>query len=336
MTKDRRYTIAIVFYKAMRLLMQLLSRLLFLAILLFLFSALPARWQYADQAAFIPQLLAYLQACVTFVHTEFPLQLYHRDMSVPMIIIALFLLKEFIIDNYSYNLANRIDTAYLKRDLNVFKKKIASETDVASLGHLEDSIHAMSLKDKADRQELLRVFAETRKKLESMSSILSFLSLDVVASTAMKKGEDKPSIELSFSAYKKLVMQHVHTTALKSAWTPDGVMICFKELDAAVMAAKNILLALPEFNAKENFMATSFHVRCGVNMGKVYDDDSVPMEEMSDRVIDIAGHMQKYAQADSIYLSEACFSALHADAAKGFEKIAETVDDCQVYCWKAA
>jgi hypothetical protein len=38
---------------------------------------------------------------------------------------------------------------------------------------------------------------------------------------------------------------------------------------------------------------TDFSVRCGVNAGFVYFDETTPLE--ADRVIDVAGHMQKYA-----------------------------------------
>ena len=57
------------------------------------------------------------------------------------------------------------------------------------------------------------------------------------------------------------------------------------------------------------------------------------MEEMSDRVIDITGHMQKYAPADSIFISA---EALGDRAVEfKFAPVEKVVDGCKVFCWKA-
>ena len=51
-------------------------------------------------------------------------------------------------------------------------------------------------------------------------------------------------------------------------------------------------------------MKRDFAVRCGVNAGFVYFDDSVPLEQISDRTIDIAGHMQKHAPPNKILIAK--------------------------------
>jgi hypothetical protein len=43
-----------------------------------------------------------------------------------------------------------------------------------------------------------------------------------------------------------------------------------------------------------------FAVRCGVNAGLVYFDDSPPLKTISDRVIDVAEHMQKNAEPNTV------------------------------------
>jgi hypothetical protein len=50
-------------------------------------------------------------------------------------------------------------------------------------------------------------------------------------------------------------------------------------------------------------MRTPFRIRCGVNAGRVQFDASMRMEEMSDNVIDVAGHMQKHADPDTIFVA---------------------------------
>jgi len=52
-------------------------------------------------------------------------------------------------------------------------------------------------------------------------------------------------------------------------------------------------------------MRADFKVRIGINSGQVLFDERVPMGEMSSRVIDIAGHMQKYAEVNTIYINDA-------------------------------
>ena len=51
--------------------------------------------------------------------------------------------------------------------------------------------------------------------------------------------------------------------------------------------------------------------RCGVNAGYVHFDEATPMEAMSDRVIDIAGHMQKYAEPNTVAVARKLSAILH-------------------------
>jgi len=167
----------------------------------------------------------------------------------------------------------------------------------ALIAPLRSKIESLETSNKTDREELLKLFAETKKKLDSMGRDLAFLSIDVCGSTEMKLGEEKAVIEHDFREYKHFVESKLKAHgSLKSAWTPDGVMSCFATVDAAVQqAAREIIDGLAAFNKNVKTMKKDFIVRCGINAGYVYFDDSLPMEEMSDRVIDVAGHMQKHA-----------------------------------------
>jgi hypothetical protein len=79
-------------------------------------------------------------------------------------------------------------------------------------------------------------------------------------------------------------------------------------------------------------MKTPFAVRCGVNSGFVYLDDNMPLEQVSDRVIDIAGHMQKYAEPNTVAVAKSIVKPI-ADVA-GFEPTDKVVDGHEVYSWK--
>ena len=184
------------------------------------------------------------------------------------------------------------------------------------------------------REELLELMAQAKKQLELQKRRLSFLSIDVVDSTGMKMGEDPAIATRDFKHYRKLVEKAIaDNSGLKAAWTPDGVMICFPTAEAAVGAAKQVIKDLEHFNKKVKAMRRDFKVRCGVNSGEVLFDDTVPMEEMSDRSIDIAGHMQKYADANAIFAGKHVIDEMRA--APEFAPASKEVDGCEVYAWRA-
>jgi len=165
-----------------------------------------------------------------------------------------------------------------------------------------------------------------------MGRDLAFLAIDIVDSTGMKQGEEKAIIEHDFKEYKRFV-ERAFTTygCLKSAWTPDGVMCCFVSVDAATKAAREVINGLEEFNKSVKIMKRDFTVRCGVNSGFVYFDESMPLEEISDRVIDIAGHMQKNAKPNSVCVAKPAIEPLHDRI--GFEPAGRVVDGYEVYEW---
>jgi hypothetical protein len=78
-------------------------------------------------------------------------------------------------------------------------------------------------------------------------------------------------------------------------------------------------------------LKTDFAVRSGVNTGEVVFPEDKAMEEISDRVIDIAGHMQKYANVDSLWIGKPALDDLSSD--QGFEPMEREVDGLEVYEW---
>jgi hypothetical protein len=183
------------------------------------------------------------------------------------------------------------------------------------------------------RNELLKIYADAKKTLEDHKQELAFLSIDVVDSTGMKVGEETVMAELDFSQYKGFVVAIINKNkALKSTWTPDGVMICFENVKDTVKAAQEIIIGLKEFNQKIKVIKRDFRIRAGINSGVVYSDATTPMEEMTDRVIDIAGHMQKYGCVDGISISKHAIEPLLEEF--DFVDASRLVDDCPVYEWK--
>ncbi len=197
------------------------------------------------------------------------------------------------------------------------------------------AVSAAAAPEAASRREhLLELYAQTKKSLEEQKKNLSFLAVDVVNSTGMKLGEDSALAERDFRQYKKLVERVIAAhKGLKAAWTPDGVMICFASVQNAVQAAQDLIRNLDHFNRQVKTIKADFKIRCGINAGNVLFDDTVPMEEMTDRNIDIAGHMQKYAEANTIYIGAHAIEGIRSQF--GFRPVQKQVDGHDVYEWRA-
>jgi class 3 adenylate cyclase len=183
------------------------------------------------------------------------------------------------------------------------------------------------------REQLLKRYREIEGKLKAAKrKRCSFLSIDIVGSTQMKVGERETEISATFQAYeemlKKIFKQY---GAWKEAWTPDGVMICFLQADLAVAAGIRVLQRLKKFNEHDNKLRTPFRIRCGVNEGEVQIFEDSKLEKVADRVIDVAGHMQKEGRPNCLWLGEEVYNIL-ADKSD-FRLANKEVDGFKVYEW---
>ena len=240
-----------------------------------------------------------------------------------------------VLEAVSVAWGKKLAESELKSRYDSFRRKTGLPENSKALVSIKKKMEALQPGDAKSREDLIRLMVETRKKLDSMARELAFLSIDVVGSTDMKLGEDKAFVEHDFKEYKKLVETAMENqSALKSAWTPDGVMICFSTADDAIRAAREVLTGLETFNREIKTVKTQFRVRCGINAGQVHYEKSQRMEEMSDRVIDVAGHMQKYAAADTIFIAREVVEK--SSESEGFRATDQKVDGFQVFHWKAA
>jgi class 3 adenylate cyclase/tRNA A-37 threonylcarbamoyl transferase component Bud32 len=189
------------------------------------------------------------------------------------------------------------------------------------------------LDSKRSREELLKRYRELESALKSSKrKRCAFLSIDVVGSTKMKQGEEETNIAATFQAYEEMLNRIFEEHgAWKVAWTPDGVMVCFLQLDLAVAAAQAVLKELKDFNATENKLRTSFRVRSGLNEGEVAIYEDSRLEKVADHVIDVAGHMQKHGAPDTLWLGKEIYDLLGDQS--GFTATGQVVDDLKVYEW---
>lgn len=184
-----------------------------------------------------------------------------------------------------------------------------------------------------EREELLRRYQEIEEALKSSRrKRCTFLSIDIVGSTKMKVGISETDVAVSFRAYEEMVKKiFKQYGAWKQAWTPDGVMVCFLQHELAVGSGQRILQSLEHFNTAYNKLRTPFRVRCGVHEGEVPIYEDTNLERVADRVIDIAGHMQKQGNPNALWVSSDVYNHLGDKA--GFRALDNVVDGYKVFEW---
>jgi pSer/pThr/pTyr-binding forkhead associated (FHA) protein len=138
----------------------------------------------------------------------------------------------------------------------------------------------------------------------------SFLDLDVVDSHGMKVQASRPEhIIVSFErfrAFARRVVEEHEGQVLNS--NGDELMCYFDEPGQAVRAAAALIARLGEFNARENLLVRPFRVRQGIHTGSSLIDRVRGVAYSP--VLDVAGHLQKYAPEDGLLVSEETISHL--------------------------
>lgn len=319
-------------YKAMIWGIRLLYIGTFVIIAIFLLPLIVPYLKNAFSFEYIRIALGIEKSISSVIQDIIPTKIAGKDLTRWIAIVAALLLGMFL-NNIQGRYRNKVVQLKVKRDYEAWKTEMHLSDDAKVLTPLKEKFEKLQHSTIKDRDELLKLFAETKKKLDTMGRDLAFLSIDVENSTGLKEGEDKATVEYDFKEYKKFVEgKLVANGCLKSAWTPDGMMGCFPTVDAAVRTAREVINGLEAFNKNVKTIKRDFVVRCGINSGYVYFDVSLPMEEMSDRVIDIAGHMQKHSPPNNICIAKPAIEPLQERS--GFIPTSRVVDGYEVYLWK--
>jgi len=255
-------------------------------------------------------------------------------IAVPIYLAMLFVRKE------SWRLVGWLDTQRQMRQVQVARPRAQSADGLSFSSTSTDKesrslLGRMGIKREDERDKLLRELASVKKRLDDTKQRLAFLSVDIVGSTRIKVGQDPLTSEHLFREYRILLEKIFKKFRYRAAsWTPDGVMACFPQVDLAYGSAKELLRALPAFNAERNHTNMPVQVRCGLNAGDVHYDDSTPLELLSSRVLDITGHLQKAALPDSVMLTEEVYKEIRDKT--GLLPTVNDVDGYKVYSWCAA
>jgi class 3 adenylate cyclase/uncharacterized protein YggT (Ycf19 family) len=262
-----------------------------------------------------------LAPAFNFLHAHVPAAIHGYDLA-PLMVAA-------VLAAVCYACDAAIHRVNIRRLTLIELRKASESAEAARASRIAVGEEPGSMK----RDEVLALYARTKKILDAQKKSLAFLALDVVDSTGMKQGEDPALAELDFRHYRKLVEDVIAARKfLKASWTPDGMMICFSSVQDAARAGQDLIRALETFNREVKTIKSNFRVRCGINVGDVHYDESMRMEEMSDACIDLAGHMQKNAAPDAIYVGASVAQGLPAQL--GFLPADAKVDGHAVCEWR--
>lgn len=224
----------------------------------------------------------------------------------------------------------------VKKRLPLPEESVELSATASSQGiSVSDTLLALAAVSEKARAKLQRRFTRVEGRLEhAKQRQCAFLSVGVVDPEGMKKGATPETITESFAAYEAMLDEIFKLTgAWKLAWTTDGVMVCYLEVSQALDAAQRVLKGLSSFNATRNELPTAFRVCCGINEGEVAIYEDSKLQKVADRVIDVAGHMQKHARPNTLWLSSEVHG--HLQTGTGFQPAHEEVDGYTVLEWAA-
>lgn len=257
---------------------------------------------------------------------------------MPLIVATVTYLGAIFVGRQLRGLIAVVDVNYQLRQVRIRKEqKKPLEEDLAFSSATEKARGGALLgwvvrRKEAERDKLLREFADAKKRLEKTRQRLAFVSFDIVGSTRIKVGQDPLLSERLFREYRHfledILKKYRHRA---SSWTPDGVMACFPQTELAANAAKELLKGLPAFNKEKNPLDFPLQVRVGMHAGEVFFDKNTPLELLTDPVLDLTGHLQKAARPDSLLVTEAIYQQLRNR--KGFVPVNQDVDGYKVYDW---
>ena len=194
----------------------------------------------------------------------------------------------------------------------------------------------------AEEQETLAKKLERKKELEREQYRMivdlyghyrngTFLSIDIVNSTKLKEGEDSLKVIQTFQAFHRYIAEHI-TGSLASVFSGDGVMCLYEAPQKTVDIAINILSGLKQFNKEQSSLRRYLNVRIGINTGTLLLDDVKDLGQITERDIDIAGHLQKYGRPGELLISASTWERIANKT--DFKKRWQTIDDTVVYKYR--
>lgn len=310
--------------------LNIIQKLLLIFVLVLIFGFFKDYIANINSYSYLKPLVYLDHKFITIIQEYIPTRIAGRDFSYLIAIIVVLFITS-LVSKVSAFIEDLREKKIIARELDEVKTKYTSEKQRNTIEDLEEKILKTSHKSKS-REVLLKEFALIKKELEKNGRHLAFLSIDIVNSTSMKQQEDPLIIQRDFQEYRNFVIaQFKKYGYITASWTPDGVMACFNSIEQAIQAAKGIIEGLDWFNQKVKMIKSEFQVRAGVNSGFVVYDVTTPLEQFSDHIIDIAGHMQKNAKPNTILVAKDMVEPVKEKG--GFIKSNKVIDSLEAYEW---
>ena len=213
---------------------------------------------------------------------------------------------------------------------------LSSPNDIPAPGATGSHVAAVG---KTQSQESLAKKLERKKELEQEQYKMiadlyghyrngTFMSIDIVNSTKLKEGEDSLKVVQTFQSFHRYIAEHM-TGSLASVFSGDGVMCLYEAPQKAVDVAITILSGLRQFNQEQSSLRRYLSVRIGINTGTLLLDDVTDLGKITERDIDIAGHLQKYGCPGELLISGSTHERIANKT--DFKKRWQTIDDTPVY-----
>jgi class 3 adenylate cyclase len=330
--RKKQTSLHILFLRLLSIIVRIASGLTVILMLILLLPVIVPLFDNALSYGYVRTALHVQEVLIVAIRESVPTMIAGTDMTRWIALIGTFFIGGSL-SRFGERFRDRADYLHYRANVDEWAEQMNLSQNAVVLAPLKQKLDQIKTARRKDREQLLKEFAITKKKLDEMGRDLAFLAIDVVDSTGMKQGEERAIVEHDFKQYKRYVERTLTAHGcLKSTWTPDGVMSAFTSVDAAARAAREVIEQLEFFNREVKTMRRDFAVRCGINSGFVYFDDTIPLEEISDRVIDIAGHMQKHAKPNSVYVAKPAIEPLNDR--NGFEPSGTMVDGYEVYEWR--
>jgi class 3 adenylate cyclase len=192
-----------------------------------------------------------------------------------------------------------------------------------------------SAKEPITRPGLLNLLFTLQRRLEGQKQRRTFLSVDVVGSSEMKRSANELAVEHSFGQYRAWVEEVVRAQGgeMQSA-AGDGVMAIFPSDASAVRTARHLQEELACCNQTHNRLPLPFRIRCGVSAGEVAMEEGTPLGHLQSPVIDRAAALQKRAVPGDIIVSQEVAGAALVELGT-LAPLAEPIAGEPAFSWKA-
>jgi class 3 adenylate cyclase len=204
------------------------------------------------------------------------------------------------------------------------------------------NIPARAPMESSDTRDTLAAKLERKRRLEQEQYKMivdlyghyrngTFLSIDVVNSTKLKEGEDSLRVVQTFQAFHRFINECTWQS-LTSVFSGDGVMCLFEKPQDAVDVAICIMRGLGDFNRIHSSLRRYLNIRLGINTGTFLVDAVDDLGKVTERDIDLAGHLQKYARPGELLISAATWEKLANK--EDFKRQWKSIDNTPVYRYR--